>query len=132
MRIVLDTNVFVSGVFFTGPPYRIVRAWQEGRLQIVYSAAIREEYEQVLEELGRRFSHSNAVPLLRFLDAYGELVKPTRQCEVVCRDPDDEKFIACYLDADADWIVSGDRDLLELEHCAVRVLSPRAFLDRFL
>ena len=47
MKVVLDTNVFVSGVFFCGPPYDILSAWRGGRLQLVVSAEILEEYRRV-------------------------------------------------------------------------------------
>jgi predicted nucleic acid-binding protein len=40
MKIVLDTNVFVSGIFFSGPPHRILRAWREGAVRVAYSPAI--------------------------------------------------------------------------------------------
>ena len=47
MRIVLDTNVFVSAAFFGGVPGRILEAWRDGRLQLVLSAAILDEYQRV-------------------------------------------------------------------------------------
>jgi predicted nucleic acid-binding protein len=50
MRIVLDTNVFVSGIFFSGPPHRILGAWRDGRVRIVYSTSIAEEYQRVLAD----------------------------------------------------------------------------------
>ena len=75
-------------------------------------------------------AHPEAI--LQFLGVYGELIQPGEATMGVCRDPDDEKFIDCFLAAKADWLVSGDRDLLELEDRRVRVLSPRAFCDRFL
>ena len=47
MIVVLDTNVFVSGVFFTGPPYRILAAWRDKQLQLPVSAALFDEYRVV-------------------------------------------------------------------------------------
>ena len=55
MRIVLDTNVFVSGIFFTGPPYQILRAWRDRKIELVVSPEILEEYQRVSDILGRRF-----------------------------------------------------------------------------
>lgn len=51
MRVVLDTNVLVSGIFFTGPPYEILSAWQDGRVRLVVTLEIVREYEAVLERL---------------------------------------------------------------------------------
>jgi hypothetical protein len=65
MRIVLDTNVFVSGIFFTGPPYQILRAWREGRIRIVYSSAIFEECRRVLIELSGQFPQISGQPFPR-------------------------------------------------------------------
>ena len=54
----LDTNVLVSGVFFSGPPSRVLKAWRDGRLTLVYSAAIFEEYDRVFMELTDDFPRS--------------------------------------------------------------------------
>ena len=51
MRVVLDTNVFISGIFFTGPPFEILNAWRNEQLQLVVSAEILEEYRRVGERL---------------------------------------------------------------------------------
>ena len=55
MRVVLDTNVFVSGVFFSGPPFRILEAWRDGRVQLAITAEILDEYQRVGEELANSF-----------------------------------------------------------------------------
>jgi uncharacterized protein len=44
LKVVMDTNVFVSGVFFSGPPYEILKAWQEGEFELVVSQEILDEY----------------------------------------------------------------------------------------
>ena len=51
MKIVLDTNVFISGVFFSGPPYQILKAWRDGKAQLVISQQILEEYRRLGETL---------------------------------------------------------------------------------
>jgi len=55
MRVVLDTNVLVSGVFYPGPPSKIVSAWIEDKFEFVVSAEIIEEYRRVAERIGARF-----------------------------------------------------------------------------
>ena len=71
MNIVLDTNVFVSGVFFYGPPYRILQAWRDGRLQIVLSRDILAEYQRVGEKLAEQFPRVNLAPLIDLVAAKG-------------------------------------------------------------
>lgn len=64
MRIVLDTNVFVSGVFFSGPPSRILKAWRDGKLQLAISPEILDEYQRVGEELADQFPTVNLQSIL--------------------------------------------------------------------
>ena len=64
MRVVLDTNVFVSGVFFSGPPARILEAWSRGEVTIVASPEILEEYYRVGRELRSRYAGVELQPAL--------------------------------------------------------------------
>ena len=50
MKIVLDTNVFISGIFFSGPPYQILKAWKDKKIQIVLSQEIVTEYQRMTEK----------------------------------------------------------------------------------
>jgi len=50
VKIIVDTNVFISGVFFSGPPYQILKAWCDGKIQLVISQEILEEYHRVGEK----------------------------------------------------------------------------------
>jgi uncharacterized protein len=62
VRIVLDTNVFISGVFFSGPPYKILEAWRDGRIALVVSPEILEEYYRVGENLSGRYTEVDITP----------------------------------------------------------------------
>ena len=131
MRIVLDTNVLVSGAFFGGLPGQVVDACVRGRVKLIVSPEIWLEYERV----GREFTESCPTPmfsqLLALLATRATMVRPASLDAPVCRDPDDDMFVACALAAGADCIVSGDKDLLVLQKTPrVQVLSPRAFLTR--
>lgn len=64
MKVILDTNVFVSGVFFSGPPHEILEAWRHGRVRLVISPEILEEYRRVGEELAKGFSPVDLIPSL--------------------------------------------------------------------
>ena len=65
MRIVLDTNVFISGIFFSGPPYQILKAWRDGKVQLLVSPSILDEYRRIAAELTFQF---RGVDLRPFLD----------------------------------------------------------------
>jgi putative PIN family toxin of toxin-antitoxin system len=128
MRLVLDTNVFVSGVFFTGPPYQILKAWQQQRLDIVVSAQILQEYRRVGKKLANQFRGVDLNPVLDLVAARAVVVEPVELREPVCDDLDDDKFIACAISGRAQYIVSGDKHLLRLScYQGVEILTPRQF-----
>jgi putative PIN family toxin of toxin-antitoxin system len=133
MRVVLDTNVFVSGVFFGGLPGRILEAWRDGKLEDVVSREIIEEYVRVGDELKARFPGVDLGPVLELVAASATLVAPPPLSEPASRDPDDDKFLACAVAARAEVVVSGDRDLLAVSpYRRVSVLRPRDFVNDFL
>ena len=130
MRIVLDTNVFVSGIFFTGPPHRILRAWRAGRVTIVYSPAILAEYERVPDELRSEFPAISGGSFLALLRRYGERVHTHASGHYTCRDPDDVKFIDCLVQSKARCLVTGDKNLLHVDLKTAAILTPRQFCER--
>lgn len=133
MRIVLDTNVFVSGVFFGGVPGRILDAWRDARVRLVLSADILEEYQRVGQVLGAEYSGVDLEPFLALLTVQAEIVEAPDLPEPVSSDPDDDKFLACAIAAGVAVVVSGDKDLLDQSGWrSVRVLRPRQFADEFL
>ena len=74
MRIVLDTNVFVSGVFFGGPPGKILEAWRDARVRPVLSAEIFEEYRRDGVELNARYGGVDLEPFLALFGVHAEFV----------------------------------------------------------
>jgi putative PIN family toxin of toxin-antitoxin system len=133
VRIVLDTNVFISGVFFTGPPYRILEAWRDGRIQLVVSPQILDEYKKVGEALASQFLDTDLQPIFDLLTLHAEVVSSGTLPEPVCGDPDDDKFLACALISSVRHIISGDKHLLKVSgYKGLKVVSPRRFVDDYL
>ncbi len=133
MRVVLDTNVFVSGVFFSGPPYEILKAWRDGKIQLVMSAGIFEEYQRVGEELAAQFPGVELGPILALVVVRAEFIAAPSLPEPVCDDPDDDKFIACALAGGCELIISGDNALVRTSgYQGISVLRPRQFIERYL
>ena len=97
MRIVLDTNVLVSGVFFGRLPVRILRAWRDGDIQLVLSAEILEEYQRVGHLLAGRYSGVDLEPFLALLAVHAVHVRAPAFLRLVCADPDDDNFLACAI-----------------------------------
>jgi putative PIN family toxin of toxin-antitoxin system len=130
MKVVVDTNVLISGVFFGGMPSRVLEAWRDGRIGLVVSPEILEEYRRVGEELEAQFPGVSLAPLLALLVMAAEIIEAPGLPEQVSRDPDDDKFIACALAGDCQLIISGDKDLLEVSiYQGVKIVAPREFLE---
>ena len=130
MRVVLDTNVLVSGIFFGGLPGQILDEWADGRLELVVSPAILDEYLRVCTRIGESRSGVEYESVLAAITGHGVLVADTAWSEPITVDPDDDKFMLCALAADA-IVVSGDTDLLDASGWEdVKVLTPRALLDQ--
>ena len=133
MRVILDTNVFVSGVFFSGRPFRILEAWRDRKLQLIASQEILEEYQRVGETLAEQFPGINLQPIIDLVTTNAEIFPNQVLPESVCEDPDDDKFLACALISRCKVIVSGDRHLLKVSGFrGIKVVKPRQFISEYL
>lgn len=133
MRVILDTNVVISGVFFGGVPGRILSAWSAGKLVLVFSPAILEEYRRVGDELGRLHPELGATfePVLTLIAMNAMIVDAPPLAVPVSDDRDDDMFLAAALASQTQLIVSGDRDLLRVSGWrGIGVLTPRQFIDQ--
>lgn len=133
MRVVLDTNVFVSGIFFAGPPYRILQAWRDERVQLVACPEILAEYRQVAVRLSRKYKGVDILPLIDLVTVRSQIVRTLPLPDPVCDDPKDDVFLACALAGRTQTIISGDRHLLNVSGFAgIQVLRPKTFVDTYL
>ena len=133
MKVILDTNVFVSGVFNSVPPYQILKAWRDDRVQLVVSLEILGEYRRVGRILARDHPSVDLEPILAFVVRNAILLVVPALQERVCEDPDDDKFLACALAGGDCMIVSGDRHLLNVSgYHEITILRPREFVERYL
>lgn len=132
-RIVVDTNVFVSGIFWSGPPYQILTAWRDRIIELVLSQAILEEYIRIALELSNRFPDIDLFPFIELLIRETKFCMPKRLAQPVCKDPDDDKFLECAIAGDAKCIISGDRHLLEVSgYEGIQILRPKDYVNIYL
>ena len=128
MRIVVDTNVLISGLFWGGTPAEIIHAWAEGKLKVVCSAEIIDEYNRIARRLNPGLDTSQIDRFLSFLISRSEIVQPNHWFKIILEDSGDDKFIDCAFHGQADAIISGDKHLLQLEKFgSSRILSPSEF-----
>jgi len=133
MRVVLDTNVVISATLIKGGNEdRILRAWQRGAFQLVVSRQILEEMGRVLfYERIRKFQwmdDADVVALLQILAAESVLVAGRLKVKA-SRDPADDKFLAAAVEGKAEYVVTGDKDLLVLKaYRRVEIVTPGRFI----
>jgi uncharacterized protein len=133
VKVVIDTNVFVSGALFLGPPHEVLAACEAGSIELVLSAEILAEYRRVGRELLRGQASDDYETLLTNLCESAAVVTAPEFSRPVCRDADDDKFLACAIAGDARIVVSGDKDLLAVSgYAGIAVLTPRQFAERYL
>jgi uncharacterized protein len=132
VRVVLDTNVVVSALLFTGISSKLVPLWQDDVITVLVSRGILEEYLRVLSYPKFKLSEGDIKGLVQEeLLPYVEVVKAGRRLRVVDRDPSDDKFVECAVAGKARVIISGDKDLLSIgRYQKILIQSPAQFLEK--
>jgi putative PIN family toxin of toxin-antitoxin system len=132
LRIVLDTNVLVSGLLSPfGPPGEIVRMVSSGVVVLCLDARIFAEYDEVLSRPRFGFDTDSVAALLDYIDFRSEVVA-SEPLEKRLPDPDDEPFLEVARACGADCLVTGNLAHFPSDMWAgVAVLSPADFLERF-
>ena len=129
MRVVVDSNVYISALLSGGRPRQVIALAGDGLLDIYSSETIKDEVERVLRDKFR-WSKERIAAAASYLWSLSRPVDP--QCTVSdCPDPDDNRVLECAIEAKATFIVTGDHHLLDLDpYRGIAILSPRDFLDR--
>lgn len=129
MKIVVDTNVFISGVFFGGKPQEVLEAIVYGRVSGLCSTAILEEYREIVERMIEKKGGTLNPGFLTTFYTKLQFVEAST-CVKECRDPDDDKFLACAIDGVAYYVVSGGSDLVSLrEFRGIKIVTASEFLS---
>ena len=135
---VVDTNLLVSGLLGKkGPPHALLEAWYHGAFNLLVSPVLREEYARVLPspKFQRTYglTPEEVADLLTLIALRSVEVTPTAHLPVAIRDPKDTMVLAAALGGAADYLVTGDEDLLVLAGDprlgTLKIVSVRAFLD---
>lgn len=128
IRAVLDTNIIISSIFWKGNPHEAVRRGILGGYKLVASAAIIDEITNKLRNKFQ-FPEKAIQDLVSVLLTYGHIVEPISKFDAV-RDKTDNKVLECAFDGKADFIVTGDPDLLILkEFKGIKIVTVKEFLE---
>ena len=136
LRVVVDTNLFVSSLLSRqGVPAQVIDAWRNRKYILVVSEAIIAEIRRVLSSpsIQRKYAIStqDIEELATLLNKETILAPDLEEVSgAIPDDPEDEIFLACALDGQADLIVSGDGHLLDLrDYQGIPILTARQFLE---
>ena len=134
MRVVADTNTVVSALLWGGPPAAVLAAAREGRITLFTSPVLLAELEDVIsrEKFAERIVRvsSSVAQMMAGYRALVTIVRPAA-IEPTVRDPDDDQVLACARAAQAQLIVSRDKDLLDLhQYQGIPILASAEALQR--
>ena len=115
IRVVLDANVLISSILFRGELAGIVDLWKRGKVVPVVSRETFEEFRTVLEYPKFKLTKREITSIIEEeVLPFFEIVETTGRPGRVCKDSDDDKFLACAVAASADFIISLDKDLCDV------------------
>jgi uncharacterized protein len=130
IRVTADTNILISGIIFPrGKPFQLLELARSGRISLTVSDAILDEMAHVL---ARKFNFPpEAVDeARRRIEALATTVTPSVRLEVVKEDPPDDRVLECAVSSGAEYIVTGDKDLLRLgQYDAISIITVAHFLQ---
>ena len=130
-KIVIDTNIYISAIFWDGNPRKVVELGRSGHIWVFTSAEIEKEIDEKLR-IKFELAEDEAEHILLDFSTFTIPVKITQKIKVIADDPDDDKFIECAVSCGADYIVSGDKHLLGLKaYEGIRVINAANFLSSF-
>jgi putative PIN family toxin of toxin-antitoxin system len=129
-RVVLDSNVFVSAIVWGGNPEKILNLWLRGKFDLFISPEILLETLDVLAKF--QVSSRLIEQIKNLIEIHGQRLIPKSNFKI-CRDLGDNKFLNLCFDCQADYLVTGDKDLLALKRFKkTKILKPKEFLKRFI
>jgi len=132
MNVVVDANIFISGIYRGGNPRNVLKTLVDGIGTLFITDEIVDEIEHALKKPKLGLTAEEVKGWITEIEKLGEkiVISPKYRVTGICRDPDDNKYLECALAANADYIISGDRDLLDLkEYHKVKIVNARDYLD---
>jgi len=129
MKVVLDTNVFISGIFWTGKSNEILNYWKFGRFDIVSSLEIIEEFVKVMKDFKIQLTDEQIKEWVDMIISNSIIVEPKEKINIVKEDLKDNIFVETAVAGNVEYIVSQDKHLLKIkEFRQIKIVTPEDFL----
>ena len=133
IKVVIDTNVFVSAILFDGELDKLINLWKRKKFTFLLSKEILEEYIKVLSY--KKFELSDKIIkriIYEELLPYTKNIKVKKRINIIKKDPSDNIFLECALEGRANYIISGDKHLLQLkQYKSIKIISFSEFIKLF-
>lgn len=134
IKVVPDTNVLISAVFWKGNPHRVIKLGFEGKYKLILSPSILEELTKKMI-IKFSFPFEKLEEYISMLLYFCDFVEPQEKVNIITEDPSDNKIVECALASRSNYIVTGDLHLLKRNKIGcIKILTPKDFLiiTRFL
>ncbi len=130
IRVVLDTNIFISGIFWSGSYCsQIIDAWKAGRFTLVSSLPLIEELTKILKTFKIKMEEEMIEEWRKIIVENSVIVEPAEKLTIIKDDPADNMFLEAALAGDAGYIISQDHHLLRIaDYQGIRIITPDEFL----
>ncbi|MBA7617882.1 hypothetical protein ES703_25200 [subsurface metagenome] len=128
-KVVLDTNVIISAIIFGGKPRAVLESAMRGNIRLCISEEILDETERVLKRPKFNYPSEIIKLITNELTFIGDSITPSQKISLIKSDPADNKVLECALEADADYIITGDTHLLGLGSFEkIKIVTPAQFI----
>ena len=129
-KVVIDTNIFVSGFGWDAKPEEVLKLLKQKRIINYISLEILNELKRVVSYPKLKFSDQLQNRILEFVFFYSEVIEPTEHISHITKDPEDNKFLECAIAARAEFLISGDSHLISIaEYRAVKIVDAATLLN---
>jgi putative PIN family toxin of toxin-antitoxin system len=133
MRVVLDSNIFISAFFWKGNPRKVFNRVTNGFDELYITDDILEEILTVMSREKFDTTEMEIREYIEIIESYSVKIFPRNQAEEISRDKDDNKILQCGLEGNVDFIITGDKDLLVLkEFRSIKIVTPKEYLEKLL
>ncbi len=132
MKAVLDTNIFISGIFWKGASNKVITNWREGKFTLITSFETISEIIKILKDFKIKLPDEMIEEWIDLIVRNSMIVEPKEKIDAVKDDPKDNIFIETAVAGNVDYIVSQDNHLLKLkEFRGIKIISPEEFNELF-
>jgi len=128
MNVVLDTNIFVSGIFWKGDSYKILQEWKEGKIQLIMSIEIISEISRILSDFKIQLPIELQKEWIHMITTNSMIVEPMQKFNIVA-DTTDNKFIDAAVAGKAEYIITNDKHLLKINQFKnIKIITPKEYI----